>query len=90
MTPALTIDLENQGSRDGGESIVAMLKKLVRETDTILVCSVNAGRYYDGFIRKLEEADIPVFRSADTAVSALSHYIEGRLNSTRIRANAGL
>lgn len=90
MTPALTIDLLNQGSSDGRNSIVPMLEKLVRETDTLLVCSVNAGRYYDGFIRKLEEADIPVFRSADTAVSALSHYIEGRLNSTRIRANAGL
>lgn len=91
MSPALTIDLENQGSSvDDSKGIVTMLAKQVRETDTILVCSVNAGTYYDGFIRKLEEADIPVFRSADTAVSALSHYIEGRLNSSRIRANAGL
>jgi acyl-CoA synthetase (NDP forming) len=90
MTPALSIDLLNQGSSDGQDSVVPMLKKLVRETDTLLVCSVNAGSYYDTFIRKLEEVDIPVFRSADTAVSALSHYIEGRLNSTRIRANAGL
>ncbi len=90
MTPALTINIENQGAVEGRQSIVTMLERLVRENDTLLVCSVNAGKYYDGFVRRLEAADIAVFKSADTAVSALSQYIEGRLNATRIRVDAGL
>lgn len=87
MAPALSITTQNQGINEDG--IIPMLKKLVKETETPIVCSVNAGKYYDEFIQKLGETDIPVFRSADTAVAALSHYIEGRLNAARIRGNFG-
>lgn len=90
MAPALSINIENQGVVIDGEGIISMLKKLADETETPIVCSVNAGKYYDEFMQNLGETDIPVFRVADTAVSALSQYIEGRLNSARIRGNFGL
>jgi len=90
MAPGLSITLENQASLEADGSIIPMLKKLAGETTTALVCSVNAGKYYDDFIDKLGETNIPVFRSADTAVAALSQYIEGRLNAARIRGNTGL
>jgi len=90
MAPSLRINIENQGVIEGQETLLDMLAKLARESDTPFVCSVNSGAYYDGFIRNLLAADIPVFKSADTAVTALSLYISGRLNAARIRANSGL
>lgn len=90
MAPALSITLDNQGSSDDDGGIISMLKTLSSESQTPIVCSVNAGKEYDDFIGKLSETDIPVFRSADTAVAALSQYIQGRLNAARIRGNSGL
>lgn len=90
MAPGLSITLENQASQEDSDTIIPLLKKLAHQTSTPLVCSVNAGNYYDEFIKKLGKTDIPVFRSADTAVAALSQYIEGRLNAARIRGNSGL
>lgn len=66
-------------------AIVPMLAELARETATPIVCSVDAGLLYEPLIRQLIAAGIPVFRSSDRAVSALSQYIEGRLNGMRIR-----
>lgn len=90
MAPALSITIENQGSLVNDTGIIPMLKELSSESQTPIVCSVNAGKDYDDFIEKLAQTDIPVFRSADTAVAALSQYIEGRLNVARIRGNSGL
>ncbi len=86
MAPAMSPEIDNPASYEGDDSVVALLAKLVKETEIPLVCSVNAGSYYDDFIEKLREAEIPVFKSADYAVSALSKYIEGRLNAARVKA----
>ena len=66
-------------------AIVPMLAELARQTTTPIVCTVDAGLLYEPLIRQLIAAGIPVFRSSDRAVSALSQYIEGRLNGVRIR-----
>lgn len=89
MAPSMSMTTENQGIGENGGGIVPMLIKLVNEAEIPIVYSVNAGKYYDEFLQKLIEADIPVFRSADTAVAALSHYIDGRLKAARIQASSG-
>ncbi|NDV19046.1 CoA-binding protein [Pseudodesulfovibrio sp. JC047] len=90
MAPAMFPALDNLDKLDTEGTIIPLLKKLSQETETPLVCCVNAGSYYDKLIETIGEADIPVFRSADSAVSALSQYIEGRLNAARIRASSEL
>lgn len=84
MSPSLKTGaaFAENGSED---AIVPLLTDVVTNTDTPVVCSVDAGTLYERLIHRLREENIPVFRSADRAVTALSQYIEGRLNADRIR-----
>jgi len=88
MSPSLNVVTDENENPATDAMLVAHLKTLVSETNTPIVCSVDAGLYYERFIHALTEADIPVFRSSDRAVSALSQYMEGRLNVVKIRERA--
>lgn len=89
MSPSLTVTMDAAGTSDDTEdSLVPLLIDLVSRTDKPVVCSVDAGLLFEGLFRKLMDAGIPVFRSSDIAVSALSQYIEGRLFAARIRGTA--
>ncbi|QGY38789.1 CoA-binding protein [Pseudodesulfovibrio cashew] len=85
MSPSLDAVADTCGASERVETIVPLLAALAAESDTPLVCVVDAGRLYEGLIRRLMEADIPVFRSSDRGVAALSQYIEGRLHAARLR-----
>jgi acyl-CoA synthetase (NDP forming) len=54
--------------------------RLFKETSKPMVVSVDSGRPFDSFADMLEKENIPVFRSADKAVQALSRYIDYMLN----------
>lgn len=90
MAPALSVNLDNLDDLTAEGSLVNRVIELFRETETPLVCPVKSGTRYEPPIKALSDGGIPVFRSADTAVTALSQYIEGRLNAARIAASSGL
>ncbi|QJB58265.1 acetate--CoA ligase family protein [Pseudodesulfovibrio sp. zrk46] len=85
MSPSLQVTMDNVADDEPDDGLVGRLKELVDSTQTPLVCSVDAGMLYEPMVRRLMDAGIPVFQTCDMAVSALSQYIEGRLNATRIR-----
>jgi len=88
MSPTLKVTMDNVAEPDPEDSLVPMLKALVESTATPLVCSLDAGLLYEPLFQRLMGAGIPVFRTCDRAVSALSQYMEGRMNAARIRAAA--
>jgi len=90
MGPGLSINLDNQDALSGEDSLADRMIRLFRETETPLICSVKTGPGYERFIAAMSDGGIPIFRSADTAVTALSQYIESRLNAARVKGNSGL
>lgn len=57
------------------EAICAQLAKLRSRQAKPFVCAVDAGRLYEPFVRRLEEAGIPVFRYADEATRYLRRHL---------------
>jgi len=49
------------------------------QSDKPVVAVVDAGALYDPMVRRLREAGVPVFRSADQAVRTLGHYLTHRV-----------
>ena len=46
---------------------------------------IDGGGLFDEMARKLEEKGVPVFRSADAAVSALAKYMNYRLRVDKLK-----
>ena len=90
MGPGLSVNLENQDAPVAEGSLVNRMTQLFRETETPLICSVKSGPGYERFIKAMSDGGIPVFPSVDTAVTALSQYIESRLNAARVQGSSGL
>ncbi|WP_419785782.1 acetate--CoA ligase family protein [Pseudodesulfovibrio sp.] len=90
MGPGLAMNMANQDALTGEGSLVDRIVRLFHETETPLICSIKTGTGYERFIKAMSDGGIPIFRSADTAVTALSQYIESRLNAARIKGNSGL
>lgn len=70
-------------------SIAQRLPRLAARYDKPIVTVVDSGKLYDPLAESLEEAGLPVFRSADRAVWTLGKYIEGRLYAEGLRGHNG-
>jgi len=57
------------------------IARLAREHDKPLIVVLDAGAMYDGLAVAFVDSGVPVFRSADQAVSILGQYIQNRLNN---------
>jgi acyl-CoA synthetase (NDP forming) len=84
MSPSLKTCLDDcEGDPD--LTIADKLNEVVQATATPLICSIDAGTFYEKLFSKLHELNIPVFRTVDAAVSSLSQYVDGRINSDKIK-----
>ncbi len=70
-------------------SIAARLEELLPTLNTPVIGVVDGGRLYDPLVDRLKEAGLCTFRTADQAVAAIAQYIDGRLNSEKIRGKEG-
>ncbi|MBU1564585.1 MAG: acetate--CoA ligase family protein [Proteobacteria bacterium] len=66
-------------------SIAREMPRLVAERDKPVVGVVDGGRLYDPLVDHLAAGGMTVFRSSDSAIRALSRYIEGRLCAEQLR-----
>lgn len=83
LTPILTT-LENEGNQDAfasDQNLIHRLPRLAAESDKPLVIVVDSGPLYDPLANALQDAGLPVFRSADRAVTVLGKYIHSRLSA---------
>ena len=76
LTPAIETSGDHLADTD---SIVTRLARLAADSDKPLVAVIDSGGRYDALVGALADADVPVFRSADTAMTALSRYLANRL-----------
>ncbi len=60
-------------------SFAAGLARIFEETKKPLVAVVDAGEVYDPLVQYLQDRGIPTFRKIDRAMSALSTFVEDRL-----------
>ena len=74
-------DINNDGSQANS------LPKLVASTDKPIIGIIEGGSLYDAFAARLMDLEVCIFRSCERGVHALVRYVEGRLNSERIRKN---
>ncbi len=92
MSPAMrTLDDESVPEFDMNhdESIKSQIIKLATTSSTPIVTVVDGGRLYQPLRDALIESGVPVFTVCDQAISALSVYIQGRLNADAIRSSEG-
>jgi len=54
---------------------------LVKQSDKPIITVVDGGAIYDPLAEALEKGDIPVFRTADRAMTAIAKYIEGPIRA---------
>ncbi len=73
---------ESLHSQDG---VVQLISALFREEKKPFVVVVDGGKLYDPFVELLETNGLPVFHSADQAVTAFAKYLEARLHMAHIR-----
>lgn len=81
--PSEVISGESFTSKD---SIAILLPELLKRIQKPIIGVVDSGKLYDPLVEILENGGLPVFRSADRAVSAFAKYVEGRQNADRIRS----
>ncbi len=72
------------------ESIAKAMPGLISMRDKPVVGVVDGGRLYDPLVDELILGGMAVFRSSDSAIRALSTYIEGRLRGERLRERNSL
>ena len=60
-------------------SLPHRLSRVLASTDKPIVASVDGGPLFDPLAEAIEEAGAPVFRSVDTALSAMGRYADRRL-----------
>lgn len=75
LTPALTTTPEELA---GHESLAEVLARLGAHCDKPIAAVVDSGPLYLPLVRRLREAGIPVFRSADQAMRSLGRYLAHR------------
>lgn len=78
-TESNTYSFNNPGS------IAREMPRLIAERDKPVVGVVDGGRLYDPLVDELVAGGMTVFRSSDSAIRALSTYIEGRLCAEQLR-----
>lgn len=62
------------GNARDEDGMASLLVKLGREYQKPLVVSVNGARYYDQFVKVMEEGGLPVYRNPRAAVQALEKF----------------
>lgn len=72
LTPSLATTPDEIGL---GRTLADVLSALGAEFNKPVAAVVDAGAAYEGLVRKLREASIPVFRSADEAMRGMGRYL---------------
>jgi len=92
LTPILHTlpeEIENDESFSMSFSLIERIAQLNQNSTKPLVIVVDSGNLYDGLANEFQANDLPVFRSADIAVTVLGKYMDNRLknvgNSHHIR-----
>ncbi len=86
LTPILHT-LENEAEDfdfTSEKNLIKRISRLAADTTKPLVMVVDSGPLFDPLANALQHSGLPVFRSADRAVSALGKYIDGRLRMSKI------
>jgi acyl-CoA synthetase (NDP forming) len=87
LTPAMQTLAPGDGHAESvfaDASIARLLPKVAEDHDTPLVAVVDSGHRFDAMVGVLEDGGLPVFRSADRAVRALTRWVDVTLtNQTR-------
>jgi indolepyruvate ferredoxin oxidoreductase beta subunit len=81
LTAALKTTKEEM---EEGGSLAELVPKLFAATDKPCVVVVDSGPRYEPMVRKLREAGVPVFRSADQAIRSVGRYLCHRVHEDRI------
>lgn len=68
------------------KSIKNQISDIARKNTIPVITVVDGGRLYDPLRKALIKNNVPVFTVCDTAIAALSLYIQGRLNAEAIRS----
>ncbi len=90
LSPAMRTLAECEAQQyniDDKQSIALRMPELAARLDKPVVGVVDGGRLYDPLVDELVAKGMAVFRSSDRAVQTLAMYIEGRLQSERVRAH---
>jgi acyl-CoA synthetase (NDP forming) len=86
MSPAMqTLPEPGTDNQFSEMSIAVLLPKLVKHSDKPIITVVDGGTIYDPLAEALERGDIPVFRTADRAMTAIAKYIEGQIHADLLR-----
>lgn len=89
LTPILkTLEGEDGTAIVPEQNLVKRIPRLAAASDKPLVIVVDSGPMYDPLANTLEQEGLPVFRSADRAVTVLGKYIDGRLRATEMNNGA--
>ncbi len=75
LTPALATTADELGRRD---SLAGVVRRFRDHSDKPVIAVIDSGPLYEPLVRRLREAHIPVFRSADQAVRSLGRYLPHR------------
>jgi len=67
------------GEIDEPDSLAAILPRLFAEVKKPMLVVVDSGSPFEPLVRRLRDAGLPVFRSADQAVRSLGRYLNHRL-----------
>ncbi len=78
---SLSRDKSDRDIFDAPGSYANLTIDLFNKTTKPFVVIINGGRDYDAMVTYLEQAGIPVFRSADEATRILGLYIESKIGS---------
>jgi len=92
LTPSLTTLPAGAGHGEevgAAGGLAARLIDLWRSTTKAWVTVIDGGALYDALARRLEEAGMPVFRTADRATRALSRYCRWRVSGGRAPSGPG-
>jgi acyl-CoA synthetase (NDP forming) len=83
LSPSLQTDTdeEQRAGTSEGPGIARRLASVFKKGDKPWVCVVNGGKDFDRMRATLEEAGLPVFRTADRATRMLSIYCSNRIGS---------
>ncbi|SDP55874.1 acetate--CoA ligase family protein [Desulforhopalus singaporensis] len=68
-------------------SIISNISTINNHTDKPIILVLDSGRLYDPFADELEQAGLPVFRSADLCILTLGKYVQARLTNRTGAAN---
>jgi len=71
------------------QSIKNQIIEVANNSNTPIVTVVDGGHLYNPLREALMENSVPVFTVCDRAITALSLYIQGRLNADAIRSSEG-